>query len=1102
MTSAEPAAAQTATRLYKELWDRVAQDADMHGGNPIEPYLYSPFEELMESVARALGYSGFFLSRDARGQAEGAIPDYTASRDRLVVGHIELKAPGKGVHPDGFQGHDREQWLRLKPLPNLLYTDGIEWILWQEGQWVASAKAWTVEGGGIASAEMDPNRLVHVIDAFCSGALQSPKSPQHLAEATARLCRVLRDQILYTLGVGDSGGIARVAEEWRSLLFPEATDRQFADAYAQTITFGLIAARATGADFDTGDSVYNQVFQARRALGTKVGLMPTALEVLCPETTIKSVEPAMATLMSLLANSDPALLNDAGDWLYFYEDFLASYDPKLRKESGSYYTPAELVRFMVRLTDEVLANRLGKPAGFAEEAVTVIDPAVGTGGFLLQIIERIVSTVERSDGVGAVRGALVKASKRLIGFENQTGSYSVAQFRTGSAFRRHGAEVGPHVLLADTLANPYIEEEHLGSLYEPMSQERRSANILKKTTPVMVAIGNPPYRERAMEFGGWVVEGHREAGQDPILDHWKPPPDWGVGEHVFNMHNLLVYFWRWATWKVFENSGIDGGDRPGVVCFVTTAAWLSGAGFQKMRSWLREWCSEIWVVSLSPEGFRGKASSLVFESVPHEIAVVCATRSPSTDAAPADVWFREVSPGNRKAKFLELETISIADPGPWIECPREPRAPFKPAGKATWLSYPAIHDLLPWSSPGVSANRGWPTSPDPDTLKQRWRALITESNLDHKRALFKETRDRKTDRTVPTGLPGHPPNTTPISEETNQSCSAPVPLRWRSFDQHWIIPDKRVLDRPRPPLWEVLSDQQIHLTCIQNDHPRNGPAATFTHLLPGLDHYHGRGGRVFPLWRDNTATHPNITPGLLEHLIGVLDVDVAPLDLFAYIAAMCAHPAYTEWFNSVSAHTPGLRIPLPADNKLWSRAVKVGRRVIWAQTFGERCVNSEEDRPPGRIRLPDGPRLDIEIGEGTQNLNVDYHTDKEQLRIGDGVFTNVKPAVAGYEVSGKNVIRYWFNYRKTPRKRPPTLEGINPAGWRSDWDIELLDILNALTALVDVEPAQAGLLTAVIDGPQITTQNLTDAGLLPPPEEATKEPKVVAKTASNQTPLP
>ncbi len=676
----------------------------------------------------------------------------------------------------------------------------------------------------------------------------------------------------------------------------------------------------------------------------------------------------------------------------------------------------------------------------------------------------------------------------------------MAQFRTGAAFRRHGANGAPQVLLADTLANPYIEEEHLGSLYETISEERRSANILKKTTPVMVAIGNPPYKEQAITFGGWVVEGHREAGQDPILDDWKPPADWGVSGHVFNMHNLLVYFWRWATWKVFEHSEIDIGDRPGVVCFVTTAAWLNGPGFQKMRSWLRERCSEIWVVSLSPEGFRGIASSLVFEETQHEVAVVCAARATSTDTTPADVWFREVSPGHRKDKFLEFETISIEDSRSWIECPTESRAPFKPAGKDIWLSCPAIHDLLPWSSPGVLANRPWPTSPDPDTLKQRWRALITEANHEHKRTLFKETRDRKIDRTVPTGLAGYPPNTTLISEETNQSCLAPVPLGRRSFDRHWIIPDKRVLDSPRPPLWEVLSDQQIYLTCIQNDHPKNGPAVTITHLLPGLDHYHNRGGRAFPLWRDNTATHANVTPGLVRHLSGLLDADITPLDMFAYIAALCAHPAYTKWFNSVSVHTPGLRIPLTADNELWSRAVNIGRRVIWGHTLGERCIDAEDNRPPGRFRVPDGPRLHAETGEGTHNRAIPYDSDKEQLRIGDGVFTNVNPAVAGYEISGKNVIRYWFNYRKAPSKRPSekTLEGIIPAGWRPEWDIELLDILNALTALVDLEPAQSDLLSAVVNGPQIAIQNLTAAKVLPAPKEATENPKVTTKTTTNQ----
>jgi len=103
------------------------------------------------------------------------------------------------------------------------------------------------------------------------------------------------------------------------------------------------------------------VERATKALGAEAGLIPTALRVLCSESAIRPIEPAVESLLSLLAATDPALLNDAGDWLYFYEDFLAQYDPDLRKESGSYYTPAELVKFMVRLTDEVLVSRLGQP---------------------------------------------------------------------------------------------------------------------------------------------------------------------------------------------------------------------------------------------------------------------------------------------------------------------------------------------------------------------------------------------------------------------------------------------------------------------------------------------------------------------------------------------------------------------------------------------------------------------------------------------------------------------------------------------------------------------------------------------------------------------
>ena len=1136
MTSRDTAAAQTARDRYTDLRLRVVAEARANDGDALEDHLRGPVQTLVESVAEDLGYPALVLAGEISGAVGSARPDYTVTRGGLVIGHIELKAPGAGVDPEGFTGHNLEQWQQLRHLPNLLYTDGIDWILWQDGQQLARATAWTAPGKGITSAKIDAGDLVDVLDAFCADAAQAPSTAQELARTTARLCRVLRNQILGTLESGGSKGLEDVAEDWRSLLFPEASDAEFADAYAQTITFGLIAARAAGAGlaanagttadarptagaefaastgvtggagFAARGSVAERVAQATRALDAEVGLLPTALKVLCAESAIGPIEPAVESLLSLLAATDPALLNDAGDWLYFYEDFLAQYDRDLRKESGSYYTPAELVRFMVRLVDEVLVTRLGRPSGFADEAVTVIDPAVGTGTFLLQIIDHIASTVEERDGTGAVAGALRNAAERLIGFELQTGPYSVAQFRTAARFRRHGVDRAPRVLLADTLADPYTEEVRLGSIYEPISRERRAANHLKATTPVMVAIGNPPYRERAKGLGGWVESGNPNTDLPPILDDWKPPPDWGVGAHVSKMSNLLVYFWRWATWKVLENASNEGGDSPGVVCFVTTAGWLNGDGFQQMRAWLRQWCSEIWIVSLSPEGHQPDVRTRMFEQVQHEIAVVCAVRSPEADDTPATVWFREVAPGVRSAKFAELETIGVSGgaAAAWTPVPTSLRAAFKPAGEGVWRLCPSVHELLPWSTPGVKANRGWPTAQDSNTLRDRWNELVAESDTNRKRVLFKENGSNTIERRFSTNLPDFPNEAVaaPISTETNP-CPTPVSLSWRSFDRQWIIPDARVLDRPRPPLWEVRSGQQIHLTCIENDHPASGPAATFTHLLPSQDHYHGRGGRAFPLWRDSTATTANVAPRLLGHLAELFGASVAPEDVLAYIAAVCAHPAYTAWFNEVSPYTPGLRIPVTADGDYWSMAVGIGRRVVWAHTFGERCVDTDDGRPAGRVRLDDGPRLCRETGDGTLNRTLSYDVERRELRIGEGTFENVAPEVHGYEVSGTNVVRSWFNYRRagTGSRDPNSLESITPDGWRPEWDIELLDILNALTVLVALEPEQAELLAAIIDGPQITVEDLTAAEVLPVPAEARKAPKVEKKAAPAQDTL-
>ena len=195
------------------------------------------------------------------------------TRGGLIIGHVELKAPGAGVDPDGFTGHNLDQWLQLRHLPNLLYTDGIDWILWQDGQQVARATAWTAPGKGIASRQDRGGR-----SGACARCVLRQRPPCH-----RRRLRSLPGQRLVSAGscatrsfirwrLAESEGLAAVAGDWRSLLFPEATDAEFADAYAQTITFGLIAARAADAGLTAGDSVAERVAQATKALDAEAGL--------------------------------------------------------------------------------------------------------------------------------------------------------------------------------------------------------------------------------------------------------------------------------------------------------------------------------------------------------------------------------------------------------------------------------------------------------------------------------------------------------------------------------------------------------------------------------------------------------------------------------------------------------------------------------------------------------------------------------------------------------------------------------------------------------------------------------------------------------------
>ncbi|MGJ5204038.1 type ISP restriction/modification enzyme [Bradyrhizobium sp. HKCCYLR20261] len=1084
-----------------------------------EDQLRAPLESFLHDMAAICGFPSTSLSLVGETTLSHlqTRPDYAVTIGKALVGFVEIKAPGKGADPRKFSDpHDKAQWEKLKSLPNLLYTDGNAFSLWRDGELIGKVVHLDgdIESSGTKLAA--PATLAPTIDDFFRWNPIPPRSAKKLAEVCARLCRLLRDEVIEQMQHGNAG-LTALAHDWRKLLFPQADDTQFADGYAQAVAFGLLVARSR--DISLADGIDHAAKELRKSNS----LIATALRLLTDEVTNQeALKTSLATLTRVLeeVNWHTISKDKPEAWLYFYEDFLEVYDNKLRKRTGSYYTPPEVVAAMVNLVDEALRGPLfERTAGLAAADVIVADPAVGTGTFLLGVLRRIALTISQDLGPGAVRGAIEAAAKRLIGFELQFGPFAVAQLRIIAEMQALMATPSKaslsipelRLFVTDTLGNPFIEDENLGQLYEPIAKSRRDANTIKKTRPITVVIGNPPYKEKAEGRGGWIEAGSGGKLAAP-LDRWRPPPEWGVSAHTKHLKNLYIYFWRWATWKVFGSgnyaaTGFPDKDEEGVVCFITVAGFLNGPGFEKMRDDLRRTCSEIWVVDCSPEGHQPEVATRIFQGVQQPICIVLAARKLTKNTEePAKTFYVALPKGRREDKFAALTQLSLSDVS-WTNCPSDWRAPFLPSATGLWATFPLLDDCFAYSGSGVMPGRTWIIAPDAETLRLRWTYLIQEKDADKKELLFHphEGGDKTVAKPAKSGLQGHEQRTQSVASD-NAPPITPVRYSFRSFDRQWIIPDSRLINRPNPNLWNGYSSQQIFLTALERVSPSSGPALTFTCHIPDLDHYSGRGGRVYPLWQDRSASQANIRSGLLIFLAKIYGKAIRAEDVMAYIAAVMAHPGFVRRFKSDLVQ-PGLRIPVTADAKIFAESAALGREVIWLHCFGERFVDVSALRAKGPPRLPkgQGPAIpsDGVFPSSSEPLpdTMDYLPEKRRLIVGKGYVDNVTPEMWAYEISGKQVLWQWFSYRRRDRtkpiigdKRPPSpLDAIQPDGWLPEYTTDLLDLLHVLGRLIALEPKQADLLERICSGPLIAAQEMTTEGALAMADAGGAQPKAKGK---------
>jgi hypothetical protein len=1070
------------------------------------PVGVQPEDQLKPPVKALLEALSPHVEAFTEAKLEQGRPDIAVRVRHAVCGYVELKEPGKSADPTRLKGADKRQWQRFKALPNLVYSNGRDWGLYRDGKAVTKVSG-VVDASGEVDAEA-ARKLQAMLTDFIQWQPIVPTTPKALAETLAPLCRMLRDDVAETLE-DEASALRELSREIRQALFPNASHRDFADTYAQTLTYALLLARLLGETHLTAES-------AAAKLDSGHKLLADVLRHMAHEHARREVATAVDVLERVIAAVDPARLARKGDpWIYFYEHFLEAYDPKLRKDRGVYYTPAEVVQCQVRLADELLRTRFGKDKGYADQGVVFLDPAAGTAAYPLAMIEHALAQVEAQWGAGMVAGAAGELAKNTHAFEILVGPYAVAHLRISEAIRAHGGTFpgdGLPVYLTDTLESPNADAPSGGIFSKSLTDEHKRAIRIKREVQVLVCMGNPPYdREQAenpadptpvaQRKGGWVRFGDREAqkgragkrvsrkGEDQasdeasdegiLRDFLQPAKDAGQGGHLKNLYNDYVYFWRWALWKLYENPRASG---PGIVSFITASSYLRGPGFVGMRQKMRQDFDELWIIDLGGDNLGARKTPNVFNiQTPVAIAMGVRYGAPQPDT-PAQVHYARVDADSRDEKLAKVDRIRAFAALDWQACFSGWMQPFLPERQGAYYEWPLLTDLFPWQHSGAQFKRAWPIAETREVLQIRWEALLEKSGKERKK-WFKESRDRKVERRYRALF--NDQEDTPVSLLAKDACAPSVRrYAYRTFDRQWCFADARLGDYLRADLWNISSQRQVFMTSLLSGVLGLGPAATVSALVPDLDHFRGSfgGKHVIPLWRDADATQPNVTAGLLDALSTAYGNPVSPEDLFAYAYAVLATPHYVESFSE-ELTVPGPRLPLTRDAALFAEAVAAGRRLIHLHTYGERFV--PEGGQAGQV--PQGSaRLSTAIPDTPDRYPEDYGYDPaaRTLRVGAGLLDGVAPEVFDFSVSGFEVVKSWLSYRMKAgagRKSSP-LDEIRPERWTVQMSQELLQLLWVLEHTLARYPDLAALLDRIIAGP------LFAAGDLPRPDAAQRKP--------------
>ena len=620
--------------------------------------------------------------------------------------------------------------------------------------------------------------------------------------------------------------------------------------------------------------------------------------------------------------------------------------------------------------------------------MTILDPATGTGTFLLGIAERVWAEVEAHAGKGMAALALQDLAGRMFGFELLVGPYAVAHYRLHHTLRRAHASVAPielprlGVYLADTLAEPGAAAPAgpLGFVAEGIADERREANRIKAEQAILAITGNPPYRrleegENRTLVGDWL---------DRIWNDLKEPvSNAGQGGQLNTFPELSVAFWRWAIWKLFEAQNAPG---RGVVAFVTNRKFLTGWPYAGLRQMMRERFDRIEITDLRGDVRRGERAGVEGDQGVFNIRVGTAITLAIADGSkaegePAEVYYHDAwTEGlfSRRAKFDWL--LNGADAGGLPNAIAVERGLLDdmrpmPFQNGEWVS---LGECFAFYRSGLQTKRdGLVYDPWLPRLRDRIKAFLSAGD-DPARQMFHDTRDRKW--AAAKSIPFDKKNIKHVS--------------YRPLDLRYLYNHGAYGDFLRPDLQKVWGESNFCLYAMPFG-TGAGPAAWCHGLLPDYHALSGRGGYAFPLYdRRPVVNAPNLSAALIASLGAAYGAAVAAEDVFDAILCLLSATSYTRRFaedlEDVLPH-----VPFPAERATFTEAVRIGHEIRAVETFAREPAGAYAR--PGFVHVatqPLGGVAAVQFADGAITLCAD----------GSGRITGIPEPIWGFAVSGYRVL--------------------------------------------------------------------------------------------------